>query len=209
MSDQFEYTRRELLSRVGAGITAAAAGGTFLLAQDAQHVHSAVAQEKAAQKGKYQPKALNAHEYATLERLSDLIIPADEHSPGALAANAVDFIDFLCAASEEMRNIYTGGLAWLDHEMRRRYDGRDFVSVAAGQQTAMLDLIAFRKSGEREPGLGQGIRFFAWARNMVVDAYYTSPIGIKDVGFMGNTAVAHFSVPQEAVDYALKRSPFA
>jgi len=25
---------------------------------------------------------------------------------------------------------------------------------------------------------------------------------------MGNTALSHFSVPEEAVEYALKRSPF-
>jgi hypothetical protein len=43
---------------------------------------------------------------------------------------------------------------------------------------------------------------------MVVDAYYTSPAGVKDIGYMGNTVVGTFSVPQEAVDYALKRSPF-
>jgi hypothetical protein len=44
---------------------------------------------------------------------------------------------------------------------------------------------------------------------MVVDAYYTSPIGIKDLGYMGNSAMSQFSVPQEALEYALKRSPFA
>jgi hypothetical protein len=44
---------------------------------------------------------------------------------------------------------------------------------------------------------------------MVTDAYYTSPIGIKDIGYMGNTAVSEFHVPEEAVQYALKRSPFA
>jgi hypothetical protein len=42
---------------------------------------------------------------------------------------------------------------------------------------------------------------------MVVDAYYTSPEGIKAIGYLGNTAVAKFEVPQEAIDYAVKRSP--
>ena len=44
---------------------------------------------------------------------------------------------------------------------------------------------------------------------MVVDAYYTSPVGVKDIGFMGNKVRSEFSVPKEAVEYALKRSPFA
>ena len=69
----------------------------------------------------------------------------------------------------------------------------------------MLDLIAYRKN-ESAP-VGPGIRFFDWARRMVVDAFYTSPAGVKDVGYLGNTAVAKFEVPQEALDYALKRSP--
>ena len=44
---------------------------------------------------------------------------------------------------------------------------------------------------------------------MVVDAYYTSPVGVKDIGYMGNTASSEFSVPAEALAYALKRSPLA
>jgi gluconate 2-dehydrogenase gamma chain len=211
MSDDLEFSRRDLLRHIGAACTASglAAGAltSVLSAQDAQHVHGAVAQDAAAQKGKYQPKALTAHEFATLERLSDLIIPADEHSKGALEAGAADFIDFLCAASDEMRDIYTGGLAWLDDEARRRYDGKNFLDTQPAEQTALLDVIAFRKNASTE--LNPGIEFFSWARRMVADAYYTSPIGIKDLGYMGNTAVSQFSVPQEALDYALKRSPFA
>ena len=209
MSKAGETSRRDLLRHIAASITLAAAGERMLSAQDVQHVHQAVADEKTSQKGRYQPKALNAHEYATLQHLSDLIVPADERSPGALAANAADFIDFLCAASDEMKRIYTGGFAWLDDESRRRYQGKDFLSSTPPQQKELLDLIAFRENRAKEPALAPGIQFFTWARNMVVDAYYTSPIGYKELGYMGNTAMAHFSVPQEAIDYAVKRSPFA
>jgi hypothetical protein len=71
----------------------------------------------------------------------------------------------------------------------------------------MLDVIAFRENNS--PELGAGIQFFDWARRLVVDAYYTSPVGIKGVGYIGNSAMSTFNVPQAAVDYALKRSPFA
>ncbi len=181
-----DYSRRDLLRHIGVSLTL-------------QQVHQAVAQ------GNF-PKTLNAHEYATLQRLSDLIMPADEHSPGALAAGAAAFIDFLCSASDEMKLIYTGGLAWLDDAMKHRY-GNDFLGAAPAQQTAMLDLIAYRENRRQDPSLGPGIDFFTWARKMVADAYYTSPIGIKDLGYLGNTAMSHFSVPQEAIDYAVKRSP--
>jgi len=204
MSENPEYSRRDLLVRIGGSISLAAMGEGVLQAQEAQHVHQAVAQEK-AQKGPYQPKALTAHEYATLRRLADLIIPADERSPGALEAGAADFIDFLCAASDEMRDIYTGGIAWLDDQMRRRHDGRDFLGAQPAQQTEMLDLIAYRRN--QSPELGPGIQFFTWVRRMVADAYYTSPIGFRELGYLGNSAMAKLSVPREAIDYALKRSP--
>jgi gluconate 2-dehydrogenase gamma chain len=208
MSEQTDYSRRDLLRRIGGAVSVAAAGAGAswsLPAQDAQHVHQAVAADQAAQKGPYKPKALTAHEYATLEKLSGLILPADEHSPGAVEAGAAAFIDFLCAASDEMLAIYTGGIAWLDDAMRRRADGKDFLSAPAAEQTAMLDLLAWRKN--QSPELDPGIHFFTWARRMVADAYYTSPIGIKDLGYMGNQAMSSFSVPQEAVDYVMKRSP--
>ncbi|HEY1241721.1 MAG TPA: gluconate 2-dehydrogenase subunit 3 family protein [Bryobacteraceae bacterium] len=206
MSNSADYSRRDLLRRLGASVTVAAAGENWLSAQEAQHVHEAVAQDRAAQKGKYTPKALNSHEFSTLQRLTDLIIPADEHSQGALAAGAADFIDFMCAASDDMKEIYTGGLAWIDDYVQR-HNGKTFLAADPQQQNALLDLIAYRK--HESPELGAGIHFFTWVRRMTADAYYTSPIGMKDLGYMGNQAVAEFKVPQEAVDYALKRSGLA
>jgi len=126
--------------------------------------------------------------------------------PGALAAGAADWIDFMASNSPELREIFTGGMAWLDHDMQRRY-AADFLDAKPEQQTAMLDLIGIEKNAA--PENAAGIHFFHWARNLVLDAYYTSPIGIKELGYMGNTAVSEFHVPEEALQYALKRSPFA
>ena len=193
-----EVSRRDLLKNIALSATL---GGVSLEA--AQHVHGVATQEKAAS-GVYKPKGLNAHEYRTLQKLADFIIPPDERSPGAVAAGAPEFIDLLASQNPQLLAIYTGGIAWLDYTMQRR-SLSDFLSAKPEQQTALLDLIAYRKNESAE--LGPGIHFFEWARRMVVDAYYTSPIGIKEVGYMGNTAVSKFEVPQEAVDYALKRSP--
>lgn len=193
-----EVSRRSLLQTIALSATA---GGLNLAA--AQHVHNIAADEKTSA-GVYTPKGLNAHEYKTLQVLADYIIPADEVSPGAVAAGAPEFIDLLSSQNPKMLAIYTGGVAWLDFTSKRRYSA-DFVGAKAADQAALLDQIAYRKN--ESPELGPGIHFFDWARRMVVDAFYTSPIGIKDVGYMGNTAVAKFEVPQEAIDYALKRSP--
>ena len=178
-------------------------GAGVVSAQDAQHVHHAVAADLAS--GNYQPKAFTPHEYATLRRLAELIVPPDEHSKGALDAGAPEFIDLLCSNNDELSAIFTGGMGWLDEQMSKRYQAA-FLDAHPEQQTAMLDLIAYRKNAAEHPELGPGIRFFDWARNLVVDAYYTSKIGMDDIGFMGNGAMAQFSVPDEAIQYALKRS---
>jgi gluconate 2-dehydrogenase gamma chain len=188
------FSRRQALVQIGAGMGLAAAGEGLLEAQQA-------APASAAHAAAYAPKALTAHEYATLDTLAEWIVP------GARVNGSAQFIDFLCHATDDMKVIFTGGLAWLDGAMRKRADGKDFVSAPKDQQKALLDLIAFREN--ESPELGPGILFFDWARRMVVDAYYTSAQGIKEVGYMGNTAMSAFSVPQEAVDYVMKRSGLA
>lgn len=193
-----DVTRRDLLQRIALSITA----GPLTL-EAAQHVHGIAADEKAAH-GVYKAKALNAHEYKTLEKLADYIVPPEGSTGGATAAGAPEWIDLMSSQNPQLLAIYTGGIAWLDHAMQRR-GASNFVDATSEQQIAMLDLIAYRKN--ETPERGPGIKFFEWARKMVVDAYYTSAIGIKDIGYMGNTALSKFEVPQEVIDYALKRSP--
>ena len=167
----------------------------------AQHVHQAVTEVKSLDPGKkYQPKYLTAHEYESLRHLSELIVP------GASDSGAAEFIDFLSSRNDKMAQIYTGGLAWLDDAATVRYQSK-WLDAKPADQTALLDLIAYKKNETSE--LLPGIRFFAWCRNMVLDAYYTSPVGMKEIGFMGNQVLSTFSVPDEALQYALKRSPFA
>ena len=73
------------------------------------------------------------------------------------------------------------------------------------QQTALLDLIAYRRN--QSPELAPGIEFFTWARRMTVDAFYTSEIGIKDIDYRGNSPMGSYPAPTEAIAYALKRVP--
>jgi len=167
----------------------------------AQHTHREVADEK-KQTGAYRPKTFTEHEYKTLSGLCDLIIPADAGSPGALDAGAPEFIDLL-AGNSELAAIYTGGLAWLDNESRRR-SGAEFIEAAPTARTALLDLIADSRTAA--PELAPGVRFLALARKMVVDAFVTSKPGIAWLGYQGNGAEATFEVPAASLDYALKRS---
>ena len=222
-------SRRGMLRQVGLALTAVAGGQLKL--EGVQHVHQHVKEEK-KKTGIYKPKLFNEHEFKTLGRLAELIVPPDEISGSAREAGAPEFIDLLCSQNEELAVIYTGGLMWLDGRMQKRYSV-PFIEAKEDEQTAMLDLLVEAERDERErktkgltyegthhyqgfgsygifspSDLGPGIVFFDWLRKMTVDAFYTSEIGIKDVGYRGNSARAKFEVPQEAIDYALKRSPF-
>lgn len=185
-------SRRELLK----SIAAAALAGP-LSAQEAQHVHQAAAKQAADSGGVYRPKALTPHEFGTLQALCERIVP------GASNGHAAEFIDLLSSQNSQMAAIYTGGLAWLDHAMERAGKST-FVAAQPADQTALLDKIAYRHN--RTPELAAGIRFFEWARRMTVDAYYTSAAGIQELGYLGNKGMAEFKVPQEAIEYALRRS---
>jgi hypothetical protein len=186
-------------------VAAVAAGAGRMNAQDASHVHRHAAQALANAGGAYQPQLLNAHEFRTVRQLADLIIPPEDGLPGGAGSGATEFIDLLAANNEKLKQIWLGGLGWLDHEARRR-GGLSFVDAAPEVRRQILDVIAFSKNAA--PEFAPGVQFFAWARRMVVDAYFTSPTGVKALGFAGNTGMSEFKVPKAPLDYALARSPF-
>ena len=191
-----EITRRDVLQRLALAI--AAAGAIDVL--DAREAHAAVAQ--AAATGGYVPKALTARDFATLETLTDLIIPADD-KPGAKQADVAAWIDQLLHVNAELKAKYAAGLAWLDTRAAQA-GATDFVSATPAQQATLLDVIAYRRN--RSPENDAGIEFFALARRMTADGFYTSPVGMRDV-YMGNSPQASFTVPQAAIDHVLSRSP--
>jgi Gluconate 2-dehydrogenase subunit 3 len=194
-----DVTRRELFQRLA--ITIAAAGTIDRVV--AQDVHHLVMQATPAGAG-YAPKALTPHEFQILERLTDLIIPAEGTKPGAVQCDVAAWIDTLLNVNDELKRRYSSGLAWLDSTMRQR-GAADFVTATAEQQTALLDVIAYRKN--TSPELDPGIEFFTLARRMTADGFYTHPVGMKDV-YQGNSPQAAFTVPQAAIDHVISRSPF-
>jgi len=171
----------------------------------AQEVHHLTALAQASTGGAYEPKTFTPREYQTLERLADLIIPVENGAPGALAAGAPAWIDLISSENDKLKEIYKSGVAWLDATMKKRTN-TDFVSASPTQQTDLLDLIAYRRSQAEHPDLASGIEFFSWVRRMTVDAFYTSEIGIKDIDYRGNSPMAAYPAPTDAIEYALKRS---
>ena len=220
-------SRRDALRRIAGALFAAGLAGEMTQA-DAQHVHAAAASLKGAL-GEYKRQFLTEHEWKTVSRLAELIVPADAGGGSGVDAGAPEFIDLLCSENQKIADIYTGGVAWLDATMRVRV-AKEFVDASEKEQTALLDemMREDKTNSERQvassegpyahfrdyqswdrPTMGAGIEFFGWVRNMVVDAYYTSPIGLKDLGYQGNGAYSEYVVPEGAIAYAMKRSPFA
>lgn len=192
-----DISRRDVLRRLALAL---AATGT-LDRISAQEVHKMAAQGQPS--GPYTPRAFSEHEYRTLERLTDLIIPVENGKPGGVAAGCAAWIDALASENDELKTIYKEGFAWLNAAMKRR-GAEDFVSARPSEQTALLDVIAYRRN--ETPELEPGIEFFSWVRRMTVDAFYTSEVGIKDIDYRGNSPMASYPSPTESIAYALKRS---
>lgn len=190
-------TRREALRNIALSVTLGS-----MPAEAAQHVHNEAADAKKKAGGVYKPRLFNANEFATVRRLAELIIPADEVSGSGADAGAAEFIDLIASHNEDLATRLTGGLAWLD-----RRAGGSFLNASAAEQAKILDQIAFAKN--MTPELRTGISFFDWMRRLTADAFYTSPIGIKDIGYVGNKGMTTFQIPAAAIDYAMKRSKLA
>jgi Gluconate 2-dehydrogenase subunit 3 len=195
-----DISRRDALRRLGLALIATGA----LDRVAAQEVHDMTAQAQAAAAGPYTPKSFTAPEFRTLERLTDLIIPVENGAPGALAAGCAAWIDMISSENDQLKKIYKDGFAWTDAAMKTR-GATSFVEATPQQQTALLDQIAYRRN--QSPELTPGIEFFTWVRRMTVDAFYTSEIGIKDIDYRGNSPMASYPSPTEAIEYALKRVP--
>jgi len=162
-------------------------------AQAAEYAHHMVAMEKAATTaGSYTPKFFPAQQYKTLQALCQTIIPADADSGGAIEAGAPEFIDLLTSENPEHQLKLGGGLMWLDAACTDRYD-KLYLDCTREQQKEILDLIAYSKNAQKDPGISQGVEFFAFLREMTADGFFTSEIGIKYLGYVGNKFVLSFT----------------
>jgi len=145
----------------------------------------------ASSAGVYVPKFFSPRQYKTLRALCQAIIPPDQESGGAIEAGAPEFIDLLTSENKELQLRLGGGIMWLDSTCLERY-GQTYLDCAAGKQEKILDLIAFRKNAEASPALRPGVEFFSTLRKFTADGFFTSEIGMKYLGYVGNTYLSEF-----------------
>ena len=124
-----------------------------------------------------------------LDQLTELIIPEDDHSPGAHAAEVNVYIDVVVSdANDEVKQRWRGGLAALAEETNRRFNKQP-----AGCETGELDHVVAAMASEEQNPSSVLDRFFPLLKRATIDGYYTSKIGIhEDLQYQGNTALSEF-----------------
>jgi hypothetical protein len=152
------------------------------------------------------PLTLTDSARATAAALCDLIIPADDVSPAASAVGVVDFIDeWISAPYPAMRGdrpIVLTGLLWIEAESQKRF-GRAFPAISDAQRAQIADDIC---STQSKPEFADAAKFFAKFRDLTAGGFYTTPVGMKDIGYRGNVPLDRFEGPPAE---ALKKAGLA
>jgi hypothetical protein len=182
-----EVTRRNLIQILSAAAPAAA------VAQE--HAHTPAAAAPPAKKSTYERKVFDAHQWKQVQVLCDLVIPADEHSGSATAAGVPEFMDDWLDfrrredGTDALAAQIQGGLSWLDQESRRLFH-QDFAAASATQQTQLLDRIAW--PAKAAPEDRRWVAFFNRFRDLTVSGFFSSKMGVADLPYLGNRAVAEW-----------------
>lgn len=146
------------------------------------------------------------HEMATITVLTDIIIPTDERSGSASEAKVPEFIEFIVKDMPEHQTPLRGGLRWLDLQCLKRYNN-SFKDCSAQQQFEMVDQIAY--PAKARPEMKQGVAFFDRMRSLTATGFFTSKMGVEDLGFVGNRPNKWEGVPADIIkQYGLENVGF-
>jgi hypothetical protein len=183
-----DVSRREIFHILGtAAVTAGVASGQT-------HDHAAMAAVPATT-GPYQRKVFDEHQWRTVKVLCDLIIPADERSGSATQAGVPEFMDdWLDFRKQEDGNAnliatIEGGLMWLDRESLAMAS-KNFIDLPAAQQTQLLDRVAW--PAKASPEDAAWVHFFNRFRDLTASGFASSKMGIADLPYLGNKAIAEW-----------------
>jgi hypothetical protein len=183
-----DLTRRDILKFLAAAPLAEFAVSALDVERLSTMTRDAL--EKLAERGEqYRPKNFSPTEWRAVRVLVNMIIPRDERSGSATEAGVPEFMDFTLGDRESMRQWVHDGLAWLDAESQRRF-GKRFADGALGERKAILDDIAWPKRAATE--MQPGARFFTRFRDFTASGFWSSKMGVQDLGYIGNTVLAQW-----------------
>jgi hypothetical protein len=136
------------------------------------------------------------HEMATITVLADIIIPKDDVSGSASDAKVPEFIEFIVKDIPEHKTPMRGGLKWLDIYCFNKFQ-KSFVEASEKEQISIVDEIAYPKKAR--PEMQAGVTFFNRMRDLTASGFYTTEIGVKDIGYVGNTPNQWSGVPEDVL----------
>lgn len=143
--------------------------------------------------GDFWPLTMTAHQRQTAAALCGLIIPAEGKVPSAADLKVHDFIDEWISSpypdQQGDREVVLKGLAWIDTEAGKRF-GKDFAALDHVQMCAIADDICH--APDAKPEHKEGAKFFAKFRDLTTSGFFTTPEGMKDIGYVGNIPLAEF-----------------
>lgn len=169
---------------------------------NADRMESEVERDKALQSETF----FTPHEMATITVLADIIIPRDERSGSASDAKVPEFIEFIVKDMPDHQVPMRGGLRWIDLQSFKRYD-RTFVDCTQEQRLSIVDDIAY--PAKAKPEMQQGVAFFDRMRNLTASGFFTSKMGIQDLGYVGNQPNRWEGVPEDVIrQYGLEDVAF-
>jgi hypothetical protein len=155
--------------------------------------------------GELWPLTFTKQQHRTAAALCDVILPADEKSPGASQLKVPDFIDEWISApypkQQEDKPRILHGLAWLDAESAKRFH-QWFAELSAEQKQRICDDICLPRKAA--PEYEQPAHFFDKFRDLTLGGFYTTPDGMKDVQYLGNVPLTKFDGPPPEVLSYLK-----
>jgi Gluconate 2-dehydrogenase subunit 3 len=146
--------------------------------------------------GEVWPLMLSAAQRRTAAVLCNTILPGDARSPSAESVGLVDFIDEWVSAPYprqlEDRPVLLEGLAWMDAEALLRFE-KYFADLDESQRHAICDDICHEPKAAAK--FSRAAKFFTRFRDLTVGGYYSTPVGHKDLGYIGNVPLAKFDGP--------------
>jgi gluconate 2-dehydrogenase gamma chain len=137
-----------------------------------------------------------ADEMAVITILADIIIPRDEVSGSASDAGVPAFIEFIVKDKPELQVPMRGGLRWLEVQTLKRFT-KSFRDCTEKERLEIVDLVAW--PAKAKPEMAQGVAFFNQMRNLTASGFYTSKIGMADIGYKGNAPNKWNGVPDEVL----------
>jgi gluconate 2-dehydrogenase gamma chain len=161
-----------------------------------------VERDKAMEKEKFFTTA----ELSTITVLADIIIPKDEKSGSASDSGVPAFIEFIVKDMPDHQVPMRGGLRWLDLTCLKRYE-KSFVDCSKEQQLQLIDEIAYPTLAK--PEMQQGVTFFNRMRDLTASGFFSSKMGMEDLGYVGNRPNKWEGVPADDIKkYGLEDAKF-